>query len=79
MKKQFTGTVEYKEVEYDYTAVIYTDNDAHSHPDQITDLDRSDREPLDEELWEEDRNGGARGSFGNRACELGWRNDSNET
>ena len=53
MKKQFTGSVEYKGVEYDYTAVIYTGDDAYTYPDQITDLDRADREPLDESLWEE--------------------------
>jgi hypothetical protein len=53
MKKQFTGSVEYKGIEYDYTAVIYTGDDAYTYPDQITDLDRADREPLDESLWEE--------------------------
>ena len=53
MKKQFMGTVEYQGVEYDYTAVICTGDDAHTYPDQITDLDRTDREPLDEEIWEE--------------------------
>jgi hypothetical protein len=52
MKKEITGTVEYEEVEYDYTAVIYTGDDAHAYPDKITDLDRADREPLDEEIWE---------------------------
>ncbi len=53
MKKQFTGNIEYKGVEYDYTAIIYTGDDAHAYPDQITDLDRADREPLDEDIWEE--------------------------
>lgn len=53
MKKQFTGSVEYKDVEYDYTAVIYTGDDAHAYPDKITDLDRADGEPLDENIWEE--------------------------
>ena len=53
MKKQFTGSVEYKGVEYDYTAVIYTGDDAYTYPDKITDLDRADSEPLDESLWEE--------------------------
>jgi hypothetical protein len=53
MKKQFTGSVEYKGVEYDYTAIIYTGDDAHTYPDQIADLDRADREPIDEDIWEE--------------------------
>jgi hypothetical protein len=53
MKKLFTGSVEYKGIEYDYTAVIYTGDAAYTYPDQITDLDRVDREPLDEEIWEE--------------------------
>lgn len=52
MKKQISGSIEYKEVEYDYTAVIYTGDEAHTYPDQITDLDRADGEPLNDEVWE---------------------------
>ncbi|MEA2067798.1 MAG: hypothetical protein U9P12_01240 [Verrucomicrobiota bacterium] len=53
MKKQFTGSLEYKGIEYDYTAVIYTGSDAYAYPDQITDLNRLDREIIDEDIWEE--------------------------
>jgi hypothetical protein len=52
MKKKLNGSFEYKDVEYDYTAVIYTGDDANYYPDQITDLDRADRDPIDEEDWE---------------------------
>lgn len=53
MKKQFTGSFEYKGIEYDYTAVIFTGDDAYVYPDQITDLDRADRESINEGVWEE--------------------------
>jgi len=53
MKKQFNGSFEFKGIEYDYTTVICTGDDAYSYPDQITDLDRADRKPIDEEIWEE--------------------------
>jgi len=53
MKKQFFGLFEYKGVEYDYTAVVYSGDDAYVYPDQITDLDRADGEPLDDDTWEE--------------------------
>ena len=53
MKNQFSETVEFRGVEYDYTAVIHSGDDAYMYPDRITDLDRSDREPIDEDIWEE--------------------------
>jgi hypothetical protein len=53
MKKQFSGSFEYKEIEYDYTAAIYSGDDAYIYPDQITDMDRSDRKPLDEDIRED--------------------------
>lgn len=53
MKKQFTGAFELKGIEYDYTAIIHSGEDAYIYPDEITDLDRIDREPIDEEIWEE--------------------------
>lgn len=53
MKKKFTGSFEFKGIEYDYTAVIHTADDAYTYPDQITDLDRADREPINDDIWEE--------------------------
>ena len=53
MKKQFTGSFEYKGAEYDYTAVIYSGDDSYTYPDQITDLDRTDGESLEEGIWED--------------------------
>lgn len=53
MKKKFSATFEFKGIEYDYTAVIYTGDDAYIYPDQITDLDRSDQEPVNEDIWED--------------------------
>jgi hypothetical protein len=53
MKKQFTGSFEFKGIEYDYTAVIHTGDDANAYPDTITDLDRSDQVLIEEDSWEE--------------------------
>lgn len=53
MKKQFSGSFEFRGIEYDYRAVIYSGEDAYTYPDQITDLDRSDRESIDEDIWED--------------------------
>lgn len=53
MKKKFSGTFEFRGIEYDYTAEIYTGDDAYIYPDRISDLDRSDGESLDEDIWED--------------------------
>jgi hypothetical protein len=53
MKKQFSATFEFQGIEYDYTAVICTGDDAYIYPDQITDLDRSDKRLLDEGIRED--------------------------
>lgn len=53
MKKQFSGTFEFRGIEYDYIAEIYTADDAYIYPDRISDLDRSDGESLDEDIWED--------------------------
>ncbi len=53
MKKQFTALFEHKEIEYEYTAIIHTGDDAYIYPDRIIDLERTDREPLDDDHWEE--------------------------
>ncbi|MBN2702994.1 MAG: hypothetical protein JXR23_02185 [Pontiellaceae bacterium] len=53
MKKQFSVTFEFRGIEYDYTAEIFTGDDAYIYPDRITDLDRSNGEPLDEDIWED--------------------------
>lgn len=53
MKKQLNGSFEFRGIEYDYTADIYSGDDACAYPDRITDLDRADREPIDDEVWEE--------------------------
>ena len=53
MKKQLSGTFEFRGIEYDYTAEIYTGDDAYIYPDRITDLDRADREAIDEGVWED--------------------------
>jgi len=76
MKKQFSGSFEYEGIEYDYTAVIYSGEDAYAYPDQITDLDRADREPLDEDIWEEVEDIALRNAYLVEWCEReGWQEE----
>ncbi len=78
MKKQFSGSFEYKGVEYDYTAVIYSGEDAYMYPDKIIDLDRADREPLTDDVWEEVEDISLRNAYLIEWCEQeGW--DEKET
>lgn len=73
MKKQFNGSFEYKGIEYDYTANIYTNDDAYAYPDQVTDLDRSDGEPLDEDIWEDVKFAALQNAYLVEWCEKeGW-------
>jgi len=53
MRKQINGNVEYEGIEYEYTAEIYTGEDERCYPDRITQLDRAEGGPLDEETWED--------------------------
>jgi len=53
MKIEFRDQFNYRGVEYEYSVVIYEGDDAGAYPDKITDLDRADREPLGDDIWEE--------------------------
>jgi hypothetical protein len=52
MRKQFTSLFEYKNVEYEYSVILYAGEDACVYPDRIVDLERVDGQPL-EDNWEE--------------------------
>ena len=76
MKKQFSGSFEHSGVEYDYTVVIYSGDDAGAYPDRITDLDRADREPVDEEIWEEVETAALQNAYLVEWCEReGWNEE----
>ncbi len=53
MKMEFTETFEHKGIEYEYTAVIYQGDDAYAYPDKIPDLERTDGEPINEDVFDE--------------------------